>query len=131
MKLNNLFFAAIVAGTVFVIGCNSKKNKELIVAKWHMTNIEGKGGDMIPDSLKKVMYKEATVEFKADGKYETIGMGTGPKTGTYHLTADEKALITVEDGFTATDTVKLVELTAGKLVVADNKGELKISFKSH
>ena len=131
MKLNNLFIAAIVATSVFGIGCDSKKNKDLIVTKWHVSNIEGKGAEMIPDSLKKVMYKEANIEFKKDGKYETTGMGSGTKTGTYHFTADEKGLVTVEDGSTAPDTAKVVELTAGKLVVEDPKGEVKISFKSH
>ena len=131
MKLNNLCIAAIVATAVFAIGCDSKKKKDLIVAKWHVTDITGKGSEMIPDSLKKVMYKEANIEFKKDGKYETTGMGAGTKTGIYHLTADEKGLITVEDGSTASDTVNLVELTAGKMVVSDNKGDIKISFKSH
>ena len=131
MRPNNLFIAAIVAASVFATGCNTKKNKDLIVTKWHVTNIEGTGGDMIPDSLKAKMYKDASIEFKADGKYETVGMGSGTNTGTYHLSADEKSLISVEDGSTNSDTVKLVELTAGKLVVADPKGEIKISFKSH
>ncbi|MEO6540673.1 MAG: hypothetical protein ABIN74_06780 [Ferruginibacter sp.] len=115
MKPNNLFIATIVTVTVFAIGCNTKKNKDLIVAKWHMTDITGKGGDMIPDSLKTVMYKEASVEFKADGKYTTNGMGSGIKTGTYHLTTDEKGLITVEDGSTVMDTVNLIELTGANL----------------
>ncbi|MEO7307798.1 MAG: hypothetical protein ABIR78_14785 [Ferruginibacter sp.] len=131
MKLNNLFIAATAAVSVFAIGCNAKKKKDLVVAKWQITNITGKGGDMIPDSLKQVMYKEANVEFKSDGKYVTNGMGAGTKTGIYHLTADEKGLITVEDGSTTADTVNLVELTAGKMVVTDNKGDIKISFKSH
>ncbi|MEO6254184.1 MAG: hypothetical protein ABIO79_12800 [Ferruginibacter sp.] len=131
MKPNKLFIAGTAVVTLFAIGCNTKKNKDLVIAKWHVTNIAGKGGEMIPDSLKQVMYKEATVEFKGDGKYETIGLGAGTKTGTYHLTADEKGLITVEDGSTVADTVNLVELTAGKMVVSDNKGDIKISFKSH
>jgi len=131
MKLNKLFIAAIVGVTVFAIGCNSKKNKDLIVAKWQVTDIAGKTSEMLTDSVKQVMYKEASVEFKKDGKYETNGMGGGTKTGTYHLTADEKGLITVEDGSTVSDTVNLVELTDHKMVVADSKGDIKISFKSH
>ena len=131
MKLNNLFIAAIVTASVFATGCGTKKNKDLIVSKWHVTNIAGKGGDMIPDSLKAKMYKDASIEFKADGKYETIGMGNGTNTGVYHLSADEKSLITVENGSTSSDTVNLVELTDSKLVVSDSKGEIKISFKSH
>jgi hypothetical protein len=130
MKLNNLFIAAIVTTTVFAVGCNSKKGKDAIVAKWHMTDISGKGGDMIPDSMKKVMYKDASVEFKADGKYETNGMGSGLKTGTWQLSSDEKSLITKEDGSSVSDTVK-VDLSDGKMVVSDKKADLKITFKSH
>ncbi len=131
MKLSNLFIVTILTAFVFTTGCNTKKAKDLIITKWQVTNIAGKGGELIPDSLKTKMYKEATIEFKGDGKYETIGMSNGINTGTYHLTTDEKSLITVEEGSTKQDTVNIVELTSGKMVVQDSKGDIKISFKSH
>ncbi len=131
MKLNNLFIVTILTASALIAGCKTKKNKDHIVTKWHVTDVSGKGAEMIPDSTKTKMFKEATIEFKNDGKYETYGMGSGSQKGTWHFTADEKALITVEDGSSVSDTVNVVELTAGKMVVQDSKGEIKISFKAH
>lgn len=131
MKSSNLFIIAIFTVLAGISACNTKKNKDIIIAKWRVSGISGKSTESLPDSIKDQMFKDASIEFKKDGKYETIGMGGGNKTGTWHFTADEKTLITTEAGSTYTDTVKVVELSAGKLVVEDIKGEMKIRFKSN
>ena len=129
MKLNCLLITA----TLFLIianGCKSKTSDELIINKWHVYEMSGKAAASVPDSIKTKMYKEASIEFKKDGKYETIGMGEGMKTGTYRFSNDGKTLITTEDGG-MTDSVSVVELTASKMTVQDSKADIKISFKPH
>lgn len=129
MKLNSLLTTA----TLFLIlanGCKSKTADKFIINKWHVSEMSGKAAGSVPDSIKTKMYKEASIEFKKDGKYETIGMGEGMKTGTYRFSTDGKTLITTENGG-MTDSVSVVELTAAKMSVQDSKADIKISFKSH
>lgn len=102
----------------------------MVAKKWQVTEISGKGMDIVSDSIRQKMYKEATIEFKSDGKFETRGMGDTPKTGTWQLTGDEKSLVTIEDGSKVTDTVNIVEVVAGKLVVEDPKVQIRINLKS-
>jgi hypothetical protein len=129
MKLNGLIIAAGLF-MITVAGCKSKTANDLIVNKWHLYEMKGKDAEGIPDSVKTRMYKEASIEFTKDGKYQTDGMGQGIKKGTYHLTADSKTLITTEDGGTP-DSVLLVELTTTKMTVKDGKADVQISFKPH
>lgn len=135
MKLNKLFIIAFMLSAA-IISCNNSgggdsNKKEELTAKWKMTDISGKETEHLDDSTKQQMFKDASVEFKADGKYEMIGMGGGNKTGTWKFGSDDKTLITTEDGSMVVDTVTLVELKTGKLVVKDSKSDLTITFKSN
>lgn len=129
MKLNSLLIAA----TLFMIaagGCKSKTADDLIVNKWHMYEMKGKDAETIPDSVKTKMYKEASIEFTKDGRYQTIGMGESTQKGSYHFSNDGKVLITTEDDGIA-DSVSVVELTATKMTVKDSRSDVQISFKPH
>ena len=129
MKLNSLQITA----TLFITllnGCKSKSANELIINKWHLYEMSGKDSESIPDSIKTKMFKEASIEFMKDGKYQTMGMGEGLKKGTFHFSTDEKTIITTEDGGMP-DTVAILELTSTKMIVKDPKADVKISFKPH
>lgn len=129
MKLNGLLVAATLC-MITINGCKSKTADSLIINKWHLYEMSGKDSESIPDSVKTKMYKEASIEFMKDGKYQTMGMGEGLKKGTYHFSTDGKSIITTEDGGMP-DTVAVVELTANKMTVKDAKVDVKISFKPH
>jgi len=129
MKLNG-FLITITLLMLTTYGCKSKTANDLIVNKWHLYEMAGKDAESIPDSVKSKMYKEASIEFTKDGKYQTTGMGEGIKKGTYQLTTDGKTLITTENGGMP-DSVSVVELTATKMTVKDGKADVRISFKPH
>jgi len=129
MKLNGLLITATLF-TIAAVSCKSKTASDLIVNKWHLYEMKGKDAENIPDSVKTKMYKEATIEFTKEGKYETNGMGETTKKGTYHFSGDGKTLITTEDGGMP-DSVSVVELTATKMTVKDGKADVEISFKPH
>jgi len=129
MKLNGLFIAATLFMTT-ASGCKSKTASELVVNKWHLYQMSGKDAEGIPDSVKTKMYKEASIEFTNDGKYQTIGMGEGTKNGAYNFSLDGKQIITTEDGGMP-DSVSIVELRATKLTVQDSKADVQVSFKPH
>lgn len=129
MKSNSLLIATGLV-LILITGCKSKTADEFIVNKWHLYDMSGKDSESIPDSVKAKMYKEASIEFKKDGKYETNAMGEGSRKGTYRFSADKKILITIEDGGMP-DSVSVIELSATKMTVKDKNADVKISFKPH
>ncbi|MFM6925746.1 MAG: hypothetical protein ACKOU7_09625 [Ferruginibacter sp.] len=129
MKLYGLIITASLF-MIAAVSCKSKTAGDLIVNKWHLYEMKGKDAETIPDSVKTKMYNEASIEFTKDGRYQTVGMGTGTQKGSYHFSNDGKQLITTEDGGMA-DSVSLMELTATRLTVKDAKADFQISFKPH
>jgi hypothetical protein len=117
MKLSNVFIVTILAAFIFT-GCKENNAKKLIVKKWKFTEISGPDAGLIPDTMKKEMYRTATMEFKNDGTYEQAGgLKNKIQKGTYSLGADGKSIISKHDGADKTDTVVILELTESKMVV--------------
>jgi hypothetical protein len=127
MKRNFLLLIVVFATAAFISACSNSK-KEQLVNTWQMSDIAGKETEGLDDSTKQQMFREALVEFRSDGKYEMKKMG-GNKTGTWKFGDGEKTLITTEVGSDMIDTVHIVELTSGKLVVKDARTDLTITFK--
>jgi len=127
MKLFRLPSLALLAAVLLFSACKGKSTKDLIVKKWKFTDFSGKEFEGMPDSVKTKMM-DATMEFKKDGKYENAGMGESTKTGTYKLSDDGKSLYTTDEGSSFTDSLNILEISETKLVVADKKGEVKITL---
>jgi hypothetical protein len=68
------------------------------------------------------------MEFKNDGKFITSDMGNGVKQGTYSVSSDGKTLFSTDEGATSTDTLNIMEITGNKMVIADRKSDVKITF---
>lgn len=130
MKLLNQLTALLITTSILIVACKSKSPKELIVNKWTMTNISGKGSNMITDSMKNAMYGKASIEFMKDGRFEVSQMGNQPTKGTYSITDDGKYLVTTDDGKTMADSLVVMDLTSAKLDVNIKKEDISMTFKS-
>ena len=152
MKLTRSILVILLAVTVTLISCKSKTAKELVVNKWKITEMSGKGVADMPDSAKARIYRDATMEFLKDGKFITSGMDNEAKTGTYSISDDGKTMISTNDDDVNTsvnsdtsqipsigsdkqhirtsysDTLNILEISANKLVVEDKKGNVKVVF---
>ena len=128
MKLFRLTPVLLVAVIVFLAACG-KSAKDQIVKKWQVTDLSGKKFADVPDSTKKRMVTDATMEFKKDGTYQMIGMGSSGQVGTYKVGDDGKTLYTNENGSTTTDSLLIKEISADKLIVTDKQGDVTVSFK--
>lgn len=161
-----IILSAIAIAAMVMYNCKggSDSNK-MIVKKWQWESFESKAfdeqmaamktqADTTKDSTAKAMLtsnvammtsmmeamKGTTMEFKADGTFETAMtmMGkTDTKGGKWALTADGKGLLNTEkkaDGVEKTDTLKIKELTENKLVLVtpDGKGgEATVTMKAN
>ncbi|MEI7965284.1 MAG: lipocalin family protein [Chitinophagaceae bacterium] len=130
MKSTKLMVALVVLVTIFMIGCKGKSAKELIVKKWKISDISGKGAKDLTDSIKKILYTTATMEFTKEGKYITTDPQSGTNTGSYTLSADGKTLISNNEGSTVKDSLDIVELSATKFIVSNKKEDVKIVFEA-
>jgi hypothetical protein len=128
MKLTKLFTTVLLGAAVVFAGCKAKTAKDLIVNKWRITGMEGKSLEGMPDSIRTKIYASATMEFKNDGKFITSDMGNGVKQGTYSVSSDGKTLFSTDEGATSTDTLNIMEITGNKMVIADRKSDVKITF---
>jgi len=129
MKPVKLLTGFLVLTSAAIISCNGKSSpKDLIVNKWKITDISGKGVEGMPDSAKTKIYESATMEFMKDGKFVTSDMGNGVKKGTYSIINDGKTLVSTDEGAASSDSLQLVEITKDKMVVNDTKSEVKITF---
>jgi hypothetical protein len=120
MKFSRLLILAAVI-LFSAAGCKNKAPKDLIVAKWKLTDLTSSGSE-IPDSIKQRMVKTAVMEFKSDNTFLLTGMEATAQTGTYSLSDDGKFLTVTptETNKAEVDTVK--ELTSNKLVLTDQMG---------
>ncbi|MCX6313920.1 MAG: lipocalin family protein [Sphingobacteriales bacterium] len=130
MKSTKLMVALVVLVTIFMIGCKGKSAKELIVKKWKISDISGNGAKDLTDSIKKILYTTATMEFTKEGKYITTDPQSGTNTGSYTLSADGKTLISNNEGSTVKDSLDIVELSATKFIVSNKKEDVKIVFEA-
>lgn len=152
-----ILLSAVAIAAVVTFGCKgggSDANK-MIVKKWQWESIQSAAmdeqmksmqmqADTTKDSTMKAMMgqqvammnsmmealKSTTMEFKADGTFETAMSMMGKsdtKGGKWALSEDGKKLLSTEkkaDGVEKTDTLSIKELTAEKLVLLtpDGKG---------
>jgi hypothetical protein len=130
MKSTKLMVALVAMVAIFMISCKGKSAKELIVKKWKISNISGKGAETLTDSVKKILYSTATMEFTKEGKYITTDPQSGTNTGSYTLSTDGKTLISNNEGSTVKDSLDIVELSATKFIVSNKKEDVKITFES-
>lgn len=130
MKSTKLMVALVVLVTIFMIGCKGKSAKELIVKKWKISDISGNGAKDLTDSIKKILYTTAAMEFTKEGKYITTDPQSGTNTGSYTLSADGKTLISNNEGSTVKDSLDIVELSATKFIVSNKKEDVKIVFEA-
>ena len=128
MKLTKLFAAALLVSTITMVSCKDKSAKDLIVNKWHVTNISGARATDIPDSVKTQMYSSAVMEFMKDGKFSTTGFGAA-KGGTYSVSDDGKSLISTDEGSSSADSLTIVEISKAKMVIEDKKSDMKVTFE--
>jgi hypothetical protein len=147
IKMKNLIKLAMVVAvmTVTMVSCKNQAGKELI-KKWRVTDMNMPSLDkmmmeqkaaldtMKNDSVKTMMLaqmdqmdkemkdnmKKMTMEFKADGTYETAG-GPGADNGKWSVTDDKKKLITTSDK-SKSDTIDIEELNADKLTLKMTQG---------
>jgi hypothetical protein len=161
-----IILSAIAIAAMVMYNCKggSDANK-MMVKKWQWESFESKAfdeqmaamktqADTTKDSTSKAMLdqqaammtgimeamKSTTMEFKADGSFETsmAMMGkTDTKGGKWSLTADGKKLLSTEkkaDGAEKTDTLTIKELTENKLILVtpDGKGgEATVTMKAN
>ena len=130
MKLIKLFTAVLATATLMMIGCKGKTAKDLVVNKWKITDMSGKGIADMPDSAKAKIYANSSMEFTKDGKFITSGMDNDDKKGTYSVSDDGKTMISTNEGDTYADTLNILEISADKMVVEDRKGAVKVTFKA-
>ena len=130
MKMMKLFTAVLLIATLAMVSCKGKSAKDLVVKKWGITEMSGKGVEELPDSLKKKIYANATMEFMKDGKFISSGLDNSDKKGTYSVSADGKTMISSNEGDAVADTLNILEISADKLVMEDKKGSVKVNFKA-
>lgn len=149
---NALLLLSVVAAFVMT-SCGGNKNKELIIKKWQWSDIKSEqmdedvakikaAADTTKDSSMKAMaegqlkmiegmmeeMKKSTMEYKADGSYETSMTMMGQskvENGKYSISEDGKMLITVDEK-QKTDTTTIDEISADKLVLSGNSGGKKM-----
>ncbi|MGZ3866655.1 MAG: hypothetical protein ACXVC6_14770 [Bacteroidia bacterium] len=161
-----IILSAIAIAAMVMYNCKGGSDANAMIAKkWKWESFESKAfdeqmtaiktqADTTKDSTTKVMLqqnlammsgimeamKSTTMEFKADGSFETSMAMMGKadtKTGKWALTADGKKLLSTEkksDGAEKTDTLSIKELTADKLVLVtpDGKGgEATVTMKAN
>ncbi len=127
MKLTKIFGAALLVTTITLVSCKGKSAKDLIVNKWHVTNIAGARAADVPDSIKTQMYASAVMEFMKDGKFSTTGFGSA-KGGTYSVSDDGKSLISTDEGSSMADSLTIVEISKSKMIIEDKKSDMKVTF---
>jgi hypothetical protein len=130
MKLFKLSTALLLVTALFFTACKGKSAKDLIANKWHLTEVTGDGTKDMTAEQKKEMTDKLVMELSKDGKCSISGMGDKPQTGTYSLSTDGKTLNLTREGETAAEPQKIDELTAGKLVITDDKSKMQLSFKA-
>lgn len=134
-KLTYLLFLSLL---VFFVACGSKDPKKLIVKKWKIDTEELKKTMKAEiEKMKKEKPEEAkmaegmlemgmnlfssmTMEFKADGTFETIAMGQTQK-GKWEISSDGKTLSTTEEG-KEKKSINLKEITTSKMVIENPEG---------
>ena len=132
MKFTKFMTAILMMAAITLISCKGKSSKDLIVNKWQMSGMSGKGSADITDSAKTKMYSDFRIEFKKDGKFDFTDMETmNLKHGVYSLSDDGKTLISKDDGSENSDTISILEIKVDKLVLEDKKSEIKVTFKSN
>jgi hypothetical protein len=129
MKLFKLSTVLLFTAAIVFVSCKGKSAKDQIVKKWQVTDISGKRFADMPEAEKKEKISGASMEFKKDGSFVMIGMGSSNQEGTYSVSDDGKTLYSTDKGSTSTDTLQIVEIGADKLVVSDKEGNAKVSFK--
>jgi hypothetical protein len=130
MKLLKLLSPTLLLMMVLLAGCKERSPKDLIVNRWRVTEMSGPLAAEFTDSSKQKIYATAIMEFKKDGQFQTTGLSSGTKTGTYSVTGDGKQLISTNTGDTKADTLNILEISTSNLVVEDTRGHLRVSFKS-
>jgi|GEM_PF-912867 len=133
MKSAKLLGAFLLLASVAIISCKGKTAKDLIINKWKFTELGGKAGDEMPDSVKKQVIESSAIEFKKDGTYEaTGGFKDSAQHGTYSLSDDGKFMYSKDSNQSSPDTLKILELTTGKMVVcpmsAGKDGDMKLTL---
>lgn len=102
--------------------CSSSPEKA-IVNRWKATDVKGDGHDrfLLQTAKAKEAGKEPPskdMEFTKDGKFNAYDEEGVLKTqGTYAMAADGKSLLLQQPNNSQTVSVKILELTSGKLVV--------------
>jgi len=151
-----IILSAIIVAAIVTYNCKGGSDaSKMIVKKWQWESVQSKAmdeqmaamkmqADTTKDSTSKAMMnqnlammnsmmealKATTMEFKADGSFETTMTMMGKadtKGGKWSLSADGTKLLSTEkkaDGVEKTDTLNIKELTADKLVILtpDGKG---------
>ncbi len=145
MKNFTNFFILLVLTASVLLACKEQHGKELI-KKWRVTDMKMPSLDKMMaeqkaaldtlknDSIKTAMLeqmdqmdaemkenmKKMTMEFKADGTYETDG-GPGADKGKWSVTPDNKKLITTSDKNKA-DTIDIEVITPTELTLKMTQG---------
>ncbi len=165
MKAKIIILSAIICAAIVTYNCKggSDANK-MMVKKWQWESFQSKAmdeqmaslkiqADTTKDSTAKAIVaqdtaymasvmealKSTTMEFKADGTFETSMTMMGKndtRAGKWSLSADGTKLLSTDkkaDGVEKTDTLSIKELTADKLVLLtpDGKGsEATVTMKA-
>lgn len=122
MKFLKPVTALILIAAIIFAGCKSKTPKELIVKKWKMTEVSGGMSARMPDSLRKQLVKNMSLEFFTDNKYVLTGIDTSTHKGSYTLSDDGKTLTITPEATGKPEKNIIEELSGSKLIFADNFG---------
>ena len=132
MKLTKLSVLVFLMGAIVFSGCKDKPAKELIINNWKFTEISGTAADLIPDSIKKKIYANATMNFNKDGSYEQAGgIDNETRKGVYSLSDDGKTIYSIDESKN-TDTMVILQISKDKMVVSPkiegNSGMLRLTM---
>lgn len=121
MKRTKLLIVIAILSSTLYISCKSKTPEELIVQKWKIKSIKGPTASQTPDSVMDRELKNAVMEFQTGGNYVLTGILPDAQKGTWSIGKNGKSL-TIIDQEKVTETDSIVELSADKLVLIDERG---------
>jgi hypothetical protein len=128
MKLAKFLPILILLLSIGPVSCKNATTKDLIVNKWKLKEFTPNPELQIPDSLKKLMEADITIEFTSDNKYIQTGGGI-TQNGTYKVSEDGKHITYTTDGGKEIFVDSIIELTKDKFSIIEETGNKKIYNK--
>ena len=124
MKLLKGFSIVALLLVIGLVSCKTSSTKDLIVNKWTLKEFSPNPELQIPDSIKKKLEGNLTLEYTADNKFIQSGAGIS-QTGTYELSEDGKRITYTIQSVNENFVDSILEISKNKLSILEETGGRK------